>query len=120
MCRAARVLHKLSLGAILAAGLVAAPGTAEAEDPFSTLTPLSDSQLQQNSGQGVTIEGNTFVSNTTSSSASIDHTLMNGQFMNGSINGNTVSNNQGLTSVMMNSGNNVNFNNSFSVNVIMH
>lgn len=120
MCRGARSFRKKSPVGILLAGLMAAAPSAHADDIFSGLTPLSESQLQQNSGQGVTIEGNTFVNNATSESGSVDHTFMNGQFTNGNVNNNTVSGNQGLTSVMVNTGNNVNLNNSFTVNVIMH
>lgn len=122
MCRGARAFRKLSAAGILATGLVAFAGLAHAEDPFNSLTPLPESSLKQSSGQGVNFigDGNTVVNNATSESASIDHTSMNGQFSNGGINGNILSNNQGLTSVMMNSGNNVNMNNSFTVNIIMH
>ena len=120
MCRGMEVFRTLSFAGILAAGLAAGAGGAHADDLFGGLTPLPESALQKNSGQGVTIEGNTFVSNTTSNSGSIDDTFMKGQFSNGAMSGNTITSNQGLTSVMMNSGNNVNFNNSFTVNVIMH
>jgi len=122
MCRGARALRKLSAAGILATGLVAIAGLAHAEDPFSSLTPLPESSLKQSSGQGVNFigDGNTVVNNATKETGSVDHTFMNGQFSNGGMSGNTLSNNQGLTSVMMNSGNNVNMNNSFTVNVIMH
>lgn len=120
MCRDTKAFRRLSFAGILAAGLVAGAGAAQADDLFSGLAPLPESALQKSSGQGVTIEGNTFVSNTTSNSGSVDNTFMKGQFSNGAMSGNTITGNQGLTSVMMNSGNNVNFNNSFTVNIIMH
>ena len=122
MCRGARAFRRLSAAGILTTGLVVGAGLAHAEDPFNNLAPLPESQLKQSSGQGVNFigDGNTVVNNATKESGSIDHTSMNGQFNNGGIAGNTLSNNQGLTSVMMNSGNNVNMNNSFTVNVIMH
>jgi len=87
-------------------------------DPLSGLTPLDTSALAGT----VTFNGNMITGQTANASNSVSNTKINlggGTLNNGQIQGNSVSSNQGLTSVMMNTGNNVNFSNAFIVNITL-
>lgn len=117
MQRLRRRLISLSVGALAAGWVLAGPMSARGDDVFNGLSPVDPSTL------GSTVSHNVIVGNTALTQGKVSDTRItvgNGQLTNGPIMNNQVSNNQGLTSVMMNTGNNVNFNNSFIVNVITH
>jgi len=102
-------------------GVFFAASTSWSADPLAGVTPLDPSALA-GAVTGNTISNNMINVQSTSNSSSVSNTKINlggGTLNNGAVTGNTVSNNQGLTSVMVNSGNNVNFNNSFTVNITM-
>jgi MFS-type transporter involved in bile tolerance (Atg22 family) len=120
MAKGARRLLTQCLGIGLGLGMVfwALPSSA---DPLAGLTPLDPSTL--NSAVTNNFNNSLISVQTSSNSGKISDTKISvgagGQLTNGQITNNTVSNNQGLTSVMMNTGNNVIFNNAFIVNITM-
>jgi len=88
---------------------------ASAGDALSGLTPVGSSILgAANPGFSNTIG----VNNTATVSGNVISVSKGGQVINGAIGSNSIANNNGVTSVMMNTGNNVNFNNAMIVNVI--
>ena len=105
-----------SLAALLSGAVAIAP--ALAEDLLAGLSPLGASSLKANN-----VQGNLF--NTTDTSLNATNTgnsvsaSKGGQVVTGLIQNNNIANNNGLTAVLMNTGNNVNFNNSMVVNVIV-
>jgi hypothetical protein len=116
--RTARFLAQC-LPALFGLGVVFAASTSWSADPLAGLIPLDPSAL----GSAVTNNSNSIlVGATSSNTGSIGNTRINlggGTLTNGAVTGNSVSNNQGLTQVMVNTGNNVNFNNSFTVIITM-
>jgi hypothetical protein len=104
--------------ALLAATLVATTGAARAQDALSGLTPLSGGALQS-----VNIKDNFFNVSAASNKGAVSGNSVGadrgGQIVNGAIANNSISGNRGVTSVMMNTGNNVNFNSAMIINVIM-
>jgi len=106
------------LGALIASAIVFAAVPSKA-DPLISLTPLDPSSLANTVTNN--FSNNLINVQTSSNTGNISNTKIavgaNGKLVNGDISSNVVQNNQGLTSVMMNTGNNVNFNNSFIVNI---
>lgn len=91
------------------------PRAASAMDGLNSLAPLDGPALGS-----VTVRGSLLNLQDVSSKASISGNTISaggGQIVNGAIRNNQISNNNGVTSVMMNTGNNVNFQNSMIVNV---
>lgn len=89
------------------------PGPGQAADALDALTPLTPSSL------GATTVQNNVATNATMSDVSIA-VANGGKIANGAIQNNAISNNRGITSVLQNTGNNVNFNSALTVNVILH
>jgi len=118
MKKRARQLLTQSLCAVFGLSVVFAASPSWSADPLAGVIPLDPSAL---SGAVANNFSNSLISSQTSSnSGSVSNTKINlggGTLTNGDINGNTVSSNQGLTSIMMNTGNNVNFNNAFIINI---
>jgi len=104
---------------VIAAALGALAGVpkAWAQDALAGLSPVGSSVLNS-ATTGVGLSNASSTNNSASVSGNTISVGKNSELVNGTINGNTVANNNGVTSVMMNSGNNVNFNNSMIVNVI--
>jgi hypothetical protein len=106
----------LLASALLAAAI--APGTATAEDLMSGMTPVGSAALG-----AANVQGNFF--NTSEASATATSTgnsvsaKSGAQVVNGAIQNNAVTGNSGISAVLMNTGNNVNFNNAMIVNVIL-
>jgi|SRR5215469_3573769 len=99
-----------AIGAFL--GLGVAPEAAA--DSLSALTPLDPTALGN-----ATIKNNVFTSNQVTETGTVSgNTIAHSTVNNGAIQGNAISSNRGVTSVLMNTGNNVNFNSSFIVNVL--
>jgi hypothetical protein len=121
MKKQARPFLVRSLSVVIGAAIVFAASPSRSADPLSSLTPLDTSSLASSVTNN--FSNNLINLQTSSNTGKISDTKIsvgaNGQLINGNINNNTVQSNQGLTSVMMNTGNNVNFNNSFLVNIIM-
>jgi hypothetical protein len=109
---------RISLRLLAAAfwGVLAMAGTAFAGDPLSALPMVNPSTL------GSTVTGNVFNLSIPTSTAAISGTSITAgygsQIVNGAIANNNIANNSGLTAVMMNTGNNVNFQNSMILNII--
>jgi hypothetical protein len=118
MKKRARQLLTQSLCAVFGLSVVFAASPSWSADPLAGVIPLDPSAL---SGAVTNNFSNSLISaQTSSNSGSVSNTKINlggGTLTNGDINGNSVSSNQGLTSVMMNTGNNVNFNNAFIINI---
>jgi hypothetical protein len=117
----ARRLLVQSFSVVFGLGVAFAASPCWSADALSSLTPLDTSSLASTVTNNFS---NSLINvQTSSNSGKISDTKItvgpNGQVNNGPITNNNVSNNQGLTSVMMNTGNNVNFNNSFIVNITM-
>jgi hypothetical protein len=106
-------------GVGMLAGVLLTPhAPACADDAFAGLTPMTSGALG-----GVAIQGNIFTSTTTSNRSNqvgnvvgADH---GGKVINGAIENNAIANNRGITTVMMNTGNNVAFNSATTVNIIL-
>ncbi|HZS82091.1 MAG TPA: hypothetical protein VFA50_04425 [Stellaceae bacterium] len=105
-----------SFARLVAATLVAAAavgGTARAEDPLAGMTPLGSPVLIGNTAN---ITG---INNTATQTGNTINVKGGGQIVNGAIQNNSVANNSGVTAVLMNTGNNVNFNNAMVVNILV-
>jgi hypothetical protein len=103
---------------ICAALALAFAAPALAADPTAGLSPLSPGALG-----GVTVTGSNLVGSQATANGTVRGNVVGadrgGAVTNGGIAGNAVTGNRGVTSVMMNSGNNVSFNNATIVNVIV-
>ena len=106
-------------------GTTAGGATVDATAAFTwgsgSLTVVLTDLLQNPTSAGQLVNGVSF--NISGASGGMTGIVLAGGGADGGlgnqITNNTVSNNQGLTSVMMNTGNNVNFNNAFIVNITM-
>jgi hypothetical protein len=121
MKKQTRRLLMQSLSVVFGMSVAVAASPSWSADALSGLVPLDSSALASTVTNNVS---NSLINlQTSSTSGKISDTKISvgpgGTLTNGSVTGNTVSNNQGLTSVMVNTGNNVNFNNSFIVNITM-
>jgi hypothetical protein len=90
----------------------------KAADALAGMTPVGASALSD-----VNIHNNLITSseiaNTATQTGNTVSAKSGGQIINGAIQNNSIANNSGITAAMMNTGNNVNFNNAMIVNVII-
>jgi len=111
-----RGIRLISVGLFaLALSGVAASGTSFAAGSLDGLTPLAPSALGT-----VNVDHSLINMPSVSNSAAVSGNMISaggGQITNGAIQNNAISNNNGVTAVLMNTGNNVNFQNSMIVNV---
>jgi len=113
----ARRLLVRSLSVLIGSSIMLAASPSRSDDLLSGLTPLTPSTLA-GAVTNNNLNNNLINLSTANTSGKVSNTSISGTVTNGAVTGNSVSLNQGLTSVMVNTGNNVNFNNAFIVNII--
>ncbi len=114
MKHASLVTSRLLAGCMLT--VTALGGTAWAGDPLDGLTPMSSNSLG-----GVAFHNDVFqIQNVKTDSPVTGNTVQasnGGRITNGAITNNLISNNQGITTVLANTGNNVSLNNAMVLNL---
>jgi len=117
-----RRLVAQSLRVVLGLSILFVASPSWSADPLAGIAPLDPNALA-GAVTNQNIVGNLTSIQANSQSNKVNDTNINvgknGQLINGNVDNNSVTNNSGLTSVMVNTGNNVNFSNSFIVNIIM-
>lgn len=113
MRETSRPLFRMVAAAAL--GLLVPNGAFAAADGLGGLTPLAPSALGT-----VNVSSSLINLQKVSNTAAVSGNTISaggGQIVNGAIQNNAIGNNSGVTAVLMNTGNNVNFQNSMIVNV---